>query len=83
MEGGRAMKSVVTSKYQTTIPKNIRSELRLSVSDTLEWKVEDGKAIVLPVRRRFLEYRNAVKVGKGDIAGDIDLARKERAGKYL
>jgi hypothetical protein len=50
----------------------IRSELKLSVSDVLEWKVEDGKAIVLPVRRRFLEYRNAVKVGKGDIAEDID-----------
>ncbi len=76
------MQSVVTSKYQTTIPKNIRLQLKLSVSDTLEWKVEDGKAIVLPVHRRFLEYRNAVKVGKGDIAEDIDLARKERAEKH-
>ncbi len=76
------MKSVVTSKYQTTIPKNIRSQLKLSVSDTLEWKVEDGKAIVLPVHRRFLEYRNTVKIGEGDIAEDIDFARKERAEKY-
>jgi AbrB family looped-hinge helix DNA binding protein len=83
MEGGQAMQSMVTSKFQTTIPKAIRSQLKLSVSDTLEWKVEDGKAIVLPVRRRFLEYRNAVKVGKGDIAEDIDLARKERADKTI
>jgi len=45
--------------------------------------VEDGKAIVLPVRRRFLEYRNAVKVGKGDITEDIDLAREERAEKTI
>ncbi len=29
------MQSVVTSKYQTTIPKTIRSQLKLSVSDTL------------------------------------------------
>jgi len=50
----------------------IRSELKLSVSDALEWKVEDSRAIVLPFRRRFLEYRNAVKVGKGDITEDID-----------
>jgi len=76
------MQSVVTSKYQTTIPKDIRSQLKISVSDTLEWKVEDGKAIVSPVQRRFLEYRNAVKVGKGDISKDIDLARKKQAGKY-
>jgi AbrB family looped-hinge helix DNA binding protein len=76
------MQSVVTSKYQATIPKNIRSQLKISVSDTLEWKVEDGKAIVLPVQRKFLEYRNTVKVGRGDIAEDIDLARKERAEKH-
>ncbi len=77
------MQSVVTSKYQTTIPKTIRSQLKLSVGDTLEWKVEDGRAIVLPVRRRFLEYRNAVKVGKGDITEDIHLARKKRAEKTI
>jgi bifunctional DNA-binding transcriptional regulator/antitoxin component of YhaV-PrlF toxin-antitoxin module len=76
------MQSVVTSKYQATIQKNIRSQLKISVSDTLEWKVEDGKAIVLPVQRKFLEYRNTVKVGRGDIAEDIDLARKERAEKH-
>jgi hypothetical protein len=52
------------------------------VSDTLEWKVENGKAVILPVHKKFLEYRNAIKTGKGDIAHDINLARKERAGKY-
>ncbi len=76
------MQSVVTSKYQTTIPKSIRLQLKLSVSDTLEWKIENGKAVVLPVRRKFLEYRNAVKAGNGDIASDIDLARKKRAEKH-
>jgi len=49
------MQSMVTSKYQMAIPKNIRSKLKLSVSDTLGWQIEDGRAIVLPVRRRFLE----------------------------
>lgn len=77
------MQSMVTSKYQTTIPKDIRSQLKISVSDTLQWKVKDGKAIVSPVQRKFLKYRNAVKVGKGDIAEDIGLAREKRAHKYI
>jgi len=29
------MQSVITCKYQTTIPKKIRVQLKLSVSDTL------------------------------------------------
>jgi bifunctional DNA-binding transcriptional regulator/antitoxin component of YhaV-PrlF toxin-antitoxin module len=30
------MKSVITSKYQTTIPKKVREELKLAVNDTLK-----------------------------------------------
>ena len=76
------MQSVVTSKYQTTIPKSIRLQLKLSVRDTLEWRVENGRAVVLPAQKKFLEYRNTIKIGKGDIAHDIDLARKKRAEKH-
>ena len=76
------MQSVITSKCQTTIPKKIRVQLKLSVSDTLEWKVENGKAVVLPVHKRFLQHRNAIKTGKGDISQDIAFAIKERVGKY-
>ena len=36
----------------------------------------------MPVHKKFLGYRNAIKTGKGDISQDIALARKERAGKY-
>jgi bifunctional DNA-binding transcriptional regulator/antitoxin component of YhaV-PrlF toxin-antitoxin module len=39
------MQSMVTSKYQKTIPKTIRSQLKLSVSDTLERKGERGLVI--------------------------------------
>ena len=37
------MQSLITSKYQTTIPKAIRENLGLSVKDALEWKLEKGK----------------------------------------
>ncbi len=76
------MESVITSKYQTTIPKKIRVQLKLLVSDTLEWKVENGKAVVLLVHKKFLEHRNVIKTGEGDIARDIALAKKKRTWKY-
>ena len=76
------MQSIITSKYQTTIPKAIRENLGLSVKDALEWKVEKGKVTLYPARSNFLKYRNAVKTGGGDIAGDIETARNLRMEKY-
>ena len=76
------MKSTITSKYQTTIPKAIRINLGLSIKDALEWKVENGKVIIYPAKRNFLNYRNSVKTGQGDIAGDIEAARNIRMEKY-
>jgi AbrB family looped-hinge helix DNA binding protein len=76
------MKSTITSKYQTTIPKAIRINLGLSIKDALEWKVENGKVILYPAKRNFLNYRNSVKTGQGDIAGDIEAARNIRMEKY-
>jgi AbrB family looped-hinge helix DNA binding protein len=76
------MKSIITSKYQTTIPKAIRINLGLSIKDALEWKVENGQVILYPAKRNFLKYRNSVKTGQGDIAGDIEAARNLRMEKY-
>jgi AbrB family looped-hinge helix DNA binding protein len=76
------MQSVITSKYQTTIPKGIREKLRLTVKDALEWKVEKGKIVVYPAKKNFLKYRNAVKTGEGDIAADIEMARNLRVDKH-
>lgn len=76
------MKSAITSKYQTTIPKNIRQSLKLSVNDALEWKIESGKAVVSPLKKPFLKYRNIIKTGTGNIADDIKLARIKRAEKF-
>ena len=76
------MQSVITSKYQTTIPKAIREYLGLSVKDALEWKVEKGKILIYPAKKNFLKYRNAVKTGEGDIAADIETARNLRMDKY-
>ncbi len=77
------MQTVITSKYQTTIPKAIRENLDLSINDIIEWKVEKGKLVGIPMQKRFLKFRNTIKMGRGNIRGDIKLARKRRAERYL
>ena len=76
------MQSVITSKFQTTIPKDVRERLKLAIHDTLEWKIDRGKIVVLPVQKKFLEYRNKIKTGPGKIEEDIKQAHKLRVGKY-
>lgn len=76
------MHTVITSKYQTTIPKKIREQLHLSIHDTLNWDIEEGKIIVSPVHARFLGFQNSIKTGSGDINEDIQLAREKRVKKY-
>jgi AbrB family looped-hinge helix DNA binding protein len=76
------MQSVITSKFQTTIPKAVREHLKLSIHDNLEWRVDQGRIVVLPVQKRFLEYRNLIKTGPGKIDEDVKLARKRRIGRY-
>jgi len=76
------MQTVITSKFQTTIPKKIREQLHLSIHDALEWRVDQGQIVVSPVDAAFLEFQNSIKVGPGDIGNDILLARKQRLEKY-
>lgn len=76
------MKSTVTAKHQTTIPKEVREQLGIAVHDALEWVVDDGRVIVFPVHNDFLRHRGSVKVGVGDIAADIESARDRRMEKY-
>ncbi len=76
------MQSVITSKFQTTIPKDVRERLKLSIHDTLEWKVDRGKIVVLPVQKKFLKYKNRIKTGRGKIEDDIKLARRQRVEQY-
>lgn len=76
------MESVITSKFQTTIPKAVRENLKLRVSDAIEWKIEKGRVIVTPVQKKFLQHKNTVNTGRGDIGKDIQYARKLRSEKY-
>ena len=74
--------SILTSKYQTTVPKTIRKLLGLDVHDAIEWRVEGGKAIVVPVRGDFISHRGSIAVGQGNISADIEAARSIMVEKY-
>jgi len=37
-------------------------------------EIDQGKIIVFPKQKKFLEYQNRIRVGKGDISADIALA---------
>ena len=77
-----SVKSVVTSKFQTTIPKVIRENLKLSINDTLNWEIESDKIVVRTNKNKFQAYKGTLTAGPGDIKDDIALARKLRAEKY-
>ncbi len=76
------MKSTVTSKFQTTIPKAIREGLKLSINDTLDWELKNGRVILKPAQSKFLDHRNTIQIGKGDIEKDISEVKSVIAEKY-
>lgn len=45
----------ITSKGQTTVPKEVRDKLGLERGARIEWTVEDGKAIVKPRKLRAVD----------------------------
>ena len=74
--------SRITSKFQTTIPKVVRENLKLAVSDTLNWEIDKDKIIVRTNKNQFLSYRNIIKVGAGDIEDDRELSKQLRMDKH-
>ena len=58
------LQSVVTSKGQTTIPKQIRELLKLKPNDRLFYLVEEGKVVLKPLHGDILELRGSVPAKK-------------------
>lgn len=45
----------VTSKGQTTVPKQVRDKLGLERGARIEWTIEEGRAIVRPRKLRAVD----------------------------
>ena len=75
------IQSTITSKYQTTVPKEIRQRLGLRPSDVLCWEVTGQDVRVVPARRGFLEHRGSLRVGAGSTVEDVQRARASRGSE--
>ena len=53
--------SVLTKKWQTTIPKNIRNFLKLKPNDRILYLVEGQRVILKPLKGNILDLRGSVK----------------------
>lgn len=71
-------KSTITSKSQTTIPKDVREKLGIGPGDVLEWHVVGRQARVSAGDAAFLERRGTVRVGAGSPSADVRRARALR-----
>lgn len=70
--------TMTTSKYQTTVPKEVRRKLGLCPRDVLREEVVDGGVQIIPAWRGFLDHRGCVRVGPGSVVEDVRRARAQR-----
>jgi len=72
--------SKLTSKFQTTIPKEIREKLNLKSGDTIVFKILDDKTIVIKKAQAFDKvYLRAIQ----NTLGEWDSNEDEQAFKHL
>lgn len=69
--------STMTSKGQTTVPKEIREALDLEPGDKLTWEVRGGKVAITTERPALYELRGFIKHGP-DALTAVAEARKSR-----
>lgn len=70
--------STLTSKGQTTVPKEVREALDLDVGDKLTWEIRGGKVSVTTKEPAFLRWEGFIKNSSGDVVKEIEEARKRR-----
>jgi len=71
-------RSIMTSKGRTTVPREVRDRLGLSVHDTLQWEVEGTVARVTLAARGFLLRKGSIHVGVGSAKDVVRRARSTR-----
>lgn len=69
----------ITANFLTTVPKEVRERLGISVSDELCWEVRDGEALVRPASPAFLARRGSIETGP--MPGDALKTLRTRRGR--
>jgi AbrB family looped-hinge helix DNA binding protein len=75
------MIATVTTKGQVTIPKNIRDRLRIKANDRVDFALEEGRAVLVPVRT--LKDLRGVVPAKANATGRERQTAREAVGKRV
>ena len=75
------VRSRITSKNQTTVPREIREQLKVGPSDELIWELRDGHALVSAATRRLYRHRGVIDIEVRDVVADVKEARRRRGLK--
>jgi len=70
--------STMTSKGQTTVPKEVREALDLAPGDKLTWEVSGGRVAITTERPAFFRWEGVIKHGPADAVQAVIEARKTR-----
>lgn len=70
--------STITSKGQTTVPKEIREALNLEPGDKLTWEMRGGHIAITTERAGLWRWAASVKNGPDDPVRAVAEARKRR-----
>jgi AbrB family looped-hinge helix DNA binding protein len=70
--------STITSKGQTTVPKEVRDALDLDAGDKLTWEISGGRVAITTERPGLWRWKGSVKGGPDDPVQAVAEARKRR-----
>ena len=70
--------STITSKGQTTVPKEVRDALNLDAGDKLTWEISGGRVAITTERPGLWRWEGSVKGGPDDAVQAVADARKRR-----
>jgi antitoxin PrlF len=70
--------STLTTKGQTTVPKEVRDALALEPGDKLSWQILGGRVAITTDRPSLLDFEGFIKNSSGDVVAEIAEARKRR-----
>ena len=69
--------STITSKGQTTVPKEVRDVLNVDAGDKLTWEIQGGRVAVTTERPALYSLRGFIKHGPDPLTAVAE-ARKTR-----
>jgi len=70
--------STITSKGQTTVPKEVREALDLDTEDKLNWEISGGRVAITTERPALYRWKGVIKHGPADAVKAVAEARKTR-----